>query len=149
MKEKLIIFTRSKENEDKVEKGYLILLIVLIIILLILKVLSKNMPFEIPIVIKIIFIIVTLACMLSWHALDSLFETEEDVIRKNKLLLILLSKERFVTRVMLILVMIAIPLVVRIHFSTVTTIFFGIVIAVLDIVVSSKISKYFSGKLKK
>lgn len=149
MKEKLISFTRSKENEEKVEKGYLILLIALVIILLIIKTLSKNLYLEIPAVIKIIFTIVTLISMFSWHAIDILFETEEDIIRENKLILILLSRERFVARVILILVMIFMPILVHIQFSTVTAIFLGIVMAVLDIIISSKISKYFSEKLKR
>ena len=149
MKEKLINFTRSKENEEKVEKGYLILLITLLIILLIIKVLSKNLSLEIPTVIKIILTILTLISMFSWHAIDILFETGEDIIRKNKLILILLSKERFVTRVILILVMIFMPILVHIQFRIVTAIFLGIVLAVLDIIISSKISKYFSGKLKR
>lgn len=137
MKEKLIVFTRDEKNKSKVMCSYIAVLIAICVIT---KIINPIVDFDLLIISVVIVILLK-------EAILALFKKSENQLRKNKISLILFSDFDFTVTIILI------PLILLLAVSSfLINVFLGIllsiIIIVFDIIIASKISKYFSEKLK-
>lgn len=143
-KEKLIKFTREEKNKLKI----LIPCIVIGLIVFLVFENETNWGKKEPGVgISILFELVSLSAIYIWVISKYLFETKEEILRKNKISLIIFSDDRLWE---LILLCIMAPIVFIIIFETSEIIIITIIIiAIIFIsVIPNIISNYFKRKLK-
>lgn len=147
MKEKLIAFARNKENEGRVQNIHLGVLMVIFIIIVIKNITTKYYSVDIPRAVSMGLLMFLLVEAFFRQAILALLRKNENQLKKNKILLLLFSDPEFVGLLAIIPLLASLTLL-----SNSINIFLGIAIAIaifgLNIFISVKISKYFSGKLK-